>query len=64
MQTKGKGKGMGYHGGKANVGSINKKHNVHFSNPRDAQTRVESSKSMGHGYTPPGMENGKMDCSY
>lgn len=40
----GKGKGMGYHGGKARVGKKLDKHITHFDDPRDAQTRVDTSK--------------------
>lgn len=52
-----KGKGMGYHGGKAKVGKKNLKH---MSNdPREFQTRTETSKSQGIGYNPEGMKPGK-----
>lgn len=56
---KGKGKGMAYHGGKANTGSSLKELNKHCSSPSDVQTKTESSKSMGYGYSPEGMKKGK-----
>lgn len=54
-----KGKGMAYHGGKARVGKTVRDSKVHCSSPEDVQTKTESSKSMGFGYTPQGMKKGK-----
>lgn len=54
-----KGKGMGYHGGKAHTGKVMKESNVHCDSPSDVQTNGESSKNMGLGYTPKGMKKDK-----
>lgn len=56
----GKGKGMGYHGGKARVGKSGIKHATHFDSPDEAQTRTESSKNMGIHYMPDGTMDGKL----
>lgn len=59
MKT-GKGKGMGYHGGKAHSGKV---HKHESDDPSRVQTRTESSKSMGIHYSPPGMQEGTVDCN-
>lgn len=60
MIKSGKGKGMGYSGGKHRGG---RGITQHSEEPRKFQTRTESSKSMGIHYMPPGMREGKVDCS-
>lgn len=46
-----KGKGMGYSGGKSQVGKKKTEPKVHCSSPSDIQTRTESSKNYGIGYS-------------
>ena len=54
---------MGYHGGKGHWGKKKAEVSGHCPNPSDAQTRTESSKNLGMNYTPPGMEEGTVDCN-